>query len=1457
MSRRTNKYQLPYFEQDDFTEAATEMQRWETLDAQLFALFDVIGNGIKTGWDLLISDGLNVTISPGSGHVAFVAVESVDSVTIENLLPNTVQYIYAEITEDSYWNQTTSFSAYIDFLETDDTSLFLGTVTTDAVSVTAISTDGREVLGFQSLINQAVSNHRHIGGIGNPQPIDLASEVQGVLNQQNIPDLDTSKIKTGVLDPDRFPKIDHITGLTEQGTITHSQLDAFVEGLNIPDNKKMGEVSTINLLQLILALKHQYPDIDEYLVNEIAFIPGISPDDYVDMVNTTAEVDYRPFAEGGQHTITMTPVPGLTAYSRIWDTEDDFADSTNSQVFIDGDSVCLSTTNNSQILDDLSDIDDWTVFTEDLSSASNQSFSLDSTEFIVPSTSGKISVTNEETEMALVVRKDFDAQNWSDFDFLTFYLKTDDAEHGDWIFYFSDSVAGIQNSYYLALERNTPTINVDTLENGWQEIRVDLRSFIKTSVNQIALFTSTQLGWDNSKPFDLNVDNFTLNTGNEYEDDGYVRVIYGSDLLVDFWRVRWNAVIPTDLQSVGVVFKVRTRVSNTLAGLSVAEWSEYFTTSGTELDIPDDVLYKYIEIESFFESSVANNRTACLKKLYLDFYVSDDDAQFEFDSQEDWETGFLFNIDTKSEPGTIQISDLDDIGTYYYAANGSAGQLESDFDVAFAIGGSTLPITTYQALNSLTPAFGYLAGVARGDSGSLWVADTDNDRVVKVDRYGNLIIGFYGSFLKPPTDPYGFEESGPGSNSAETTTTTEETTEEATTTDMNVLHSIYNEDEGVLYIVFDENLTNIYEASSSVNTDKIYLKVGAQRFNLTDSKLEMVGIPEGSYNIWGDLSAATGEGTEFVSHFSFNSHILQMTLQGADKTALNEVLSDTTPSVAVGAPFQNFRTSSGSVKVNFLLRNADLGTDDDEYGIKLSIDGGTPFIIYEDNYTFTGLSVGDHEVNIVLVDSDDVELTNDEAVTVLNFVRQSSYSNPYLSIQYPRPNQTYSNNPIVVNFTSENFPVVPTGQHVKYQIDADPAINYYSTEPIVLTNLDPGKHTIRIFTVDAEGNTLVYDHGDVEVEFIVGLNPNALLKLYVDRGAITSNTGEDVVTSRTDTDIANVYFRNIYSPIDLQLIPNDTSGLAGDSLSILISKLRSLSWIDGLSGQKNADELALRIENIARAASGEDLLTPDPSLVDVPTNKLIFGSNYLNGHSVIQVNDKGDTVFSNNAARFAEDKERAKVILGSAEKIGASELLIGDSVRKRAIIVFTDLKTGIPSIEWQYDSDKFIPDFHIVPQEQRVIDVFDDSISENNVFVRQGTTIVWRNSSASPITIYSGTTTFDLFQQDPDLTLYGSVFTSPVLDPGETFSFEFIDDGEFDWFIYPDILTGKINVTRQRLSSRDLYYILESDGLESPFTSRLIKVDSWGNILWSFGEGYLIKPRDVRPMLSGNILLST
>jgi len=635
------------------------------------------------------------------------------------------------------------------------------------------------------------------------------------------------------------------------------------------------------------------------------------------------------------------------------------------------------------------------------------------------------------------------------------------------------------------------------------------------------------------------------------------------------------------------------------------------------------------------------------------------------------------------------------------------------------------------------------------------------------------------------------------------------------------------------------------------------LKIGSVRFNLSDSNYELLGVPEDKYQIWGDLSSSENEELKFLNQFNFNSHVLKITVEGSEKTGINQLLSGEFPSISLGFPFQNYRTSSDSVSVNFLIKNLTLGSGVGEYGIKLTIDGSPPFVIYEDNYEITGLLEGDHTVDFVIVNDSNDELTNEEASSSLMFNVSSTYEDPYLSIQYPRPNQVYSSSPISLDFKSENFPIIPTGQHIQYQIDSGSVFDHYSSEPILLNDISPGKHNVRIYTVDEDGSYLSYGHGDINVDFIVGLNNNALMNLYVNKNSIYSKFNKPSVSSVTSVDIANVFFRNIYSPIDIQMIPNDTGGLAGGDFSVLVSKLRSKSWMDGLSGQDEVKEINTRFENIAREGSGEDLLEVNPSFSGIQTRDLIYGDKYLDGHSVTQLDPEGKTFFSNNIAKFANDKAQAREVLGSAEKIGSSELLIADSIRKRAVISYTDLETKGTEIEWQYDSDRFIVDFHIVPQDQISVEIYDGSISEQTVFVRQGTTIVWKNSSSSPISIYSGSTSYDLFQLDPDLSIYGEKFISPVLNPGETWSFEFINDGEFDWFTYPDILTGEVNITKQRISSRDQYYILESDGLESPFTSRLIKVDSWGNVIYSFGESLLVKPRDVRSISNGKILIST
>jgi hypothetical protein len=1451
--KRTTKYQLGYFEEGDLTSSEIEMQRWETLDAQLYSLFAILGNGILDGWNILPSSGLSVAITPGSGHVNFVSVESTDTTTLAGLTPSQQNFIYVNLTTSSYWDKSVSFTAST-YLTTDAQPLYLGYANTNSTAITEVNMDNRAYLGFISLIRTLVADHRHIGGDGNPLPVNLASEVQGIINQNNLPDMDASIIQTGTIDQARLSQIDHISKLINQGTLTHAQLDSFVESLSINNATLMGETSTIDLLQLIMALKHIYPDIDEYLVNEIAYIPGISPDNYVDWDNTTAVVDIRTSAEGGEHTITGQPAPAKKAYTYTWDSESEFKSDTYSNVLIDGNQVCLDTQEETLVIDEFTDLSKWQVVTDD-SSSLTIALASDPSTYVVPPASAKLVINNTAVEISLNIKREFDAQDWSQYKKLVFFLKTDSVQHGDIYFNIRDAFAGTQNSYTKVLDRNESTVNIDTLQNGWQEITIDISSYTRTNINYIAFSISSQDGWDTSKPFDFNLDSIYLTTGNKYKENGYVRVIFGQDFLYDFWRLRWDAQIPTDTQSAGLIFKGRTRVGNTLADLNQSIWSSYTSVSGTDISLPAPNLYKYIEIEMYFGASTDLSRTAYLNRIYLDYYALDVDASFNYNTKDDWDSGNKFNIDTASLVNSMSISKTEDINDIIYGSEGNVYQLDDDLVELYDITGSMLPRGTYQVLNNLQPSLGLITGVSRGNNGNIWVSDTDNDRVLELDQSGSLVTGFYGSFVNIPVDNYGIEDSGPGSNIVDLVNVASSSNTVSLGATLEVLQSIYNSNDGVLYVVFNDNLENIYDPANSLNINKIYLKIGTQKVYLNDSKVELLGIDEVKYSNWVALTTSKDSSAQFINQFSFKSNVLKITMNGADKTLLSYMVDQKAPSIVILSPYEQQRLTS-NVTVKFNLYNFVLGTGVGGNAIRVTLDGGTPQDIYVNEITYSGLSNGAHTIKAQLVNADSTLNTNIEAIANGSFVvYNGTYSLPYISIQSPRPNQIYTSSPIVVDFDVENFPILATGQHLRYKIDSGAAVDYYSEDPIVVEGLLAGSHTIQLYLVDKRGDVFSppYTYGSVTANFIVGTNSNAITKLYVNNNAIYNNS-KNITTadSITYVDVGNIYFANIYSPIDVQVIPAETSKVNLSGLpSIVVAKLRSPSWVNGLGRETNVAEFVKRIQEAANATSS------NVSSYIIPTPELIYGTKYLDGHSVVQLDMEGNVIMSNNAAVFAKTKEEAKNILGSAEKLGDGEFLIGDSYNKRAIITATDLDTQKSKIEWQYDTDRYISDFHIVLQDDVVISIRDDAIVESNIFIRQGTNVIWSNDSASPISIYSGKTSYDQFQLDPDLTLYGDEFSSTVLNPGDRYSFKFVTVGEYDWFAYNNILTGKVTVTKNRISSRDEFIILENDGLESPFSSRVVKVDNYGNILFSFGESYLVNPRDARPLLNDQILIST
>ena len=277
------------------------------------------------------------------------------------------------------------------------------------------------------------------------------------------------------------------------------------------------------------------------------------------------------------------------------------------------------------------------------------------------------------------------------------------------------------------------------------------------------------------------------------------------------------------------------------------------------------------------------------------------------------------------------------------------------------------------------------------------------------------------------------------------------------------------------------------------------------------------------------------------------------------------------------------------------------------------------------------------------------------------------------------------------------------------------------------------------------------------------------------------------------------------------------------------------------------------------------------------------------GSKIVRLDMDGNIMFSNSDGIFGNTKADVKILSSRVKKVNTSEILIADALGKRAFILqvstgnyvkaieslFVDAVTeddsqfinavfsntnvvlNLSQVIWEYKSSRYVTSFDIIPVQTKVIEVCDDAIRNSFVDIRQGETIQWVNNSSKPITVYSGKTSYDQFNLTKDLSVYGSEFTSPVLNPGETYSYKFVTVGSEDYFIYPDILVGRVTITRGRLNSDDEFIIAENDGFITPFSSRVIRVDSWGNILKSIGEGYMCNPRLAQPLINGNVLVST
>ena len=1032
MAKRTNKYGMIYFEQDDFTNAQYEMQRWETLDAQLQSLFAIMGNGVLYGWNInkIPDGGLTCSISPGAGHVGFVAVES-NTESLLTLNPNSHNHIYAQLMPDSYWTKKVNFVSFLDLLNVDiENNLYIGVVETDQDEILNIDISVRQELGFLALINDEIKRHRHNGAENNPPPIDLSSEVRGIINQNNLPYLDASMIKTGTISHHVLPQIDHNENLINNGTLTHNQIDSYIETLNINEKGLMGEVSTINLMQLILSIKHIYPDIDEFLRNHIAFIPGISPDDWIDFENTTAIVDTRTYAEGGQHTISGVSENNLSHHSHHWG-QDNLNYANFDNTIISRNRMMLNLVESEHSLEDFNDIDEWTILLE-TSKNVESSFMLDVTNYVTPPNSGKMDINNSNTEARVILNKTFSSQDWTNYNFLHFFIFTENINHGDLFFYMNENF----NTSTKILDRNTPTINANTLINGWQEVIIDLRNFERSSIRSIGFYVSTRQGWNVSRGFDINLDSFVLKSGNVHRNSGYAEFYFNSSTPLYFNSIVLNHILSTssfDEEWDGMLMNIEATFSQTgTNGISNTFFRNVEKNiSLYNFNLPLNIMYNSAVIRINFQSSFDLSKSPILKELTLNYSMVSEENTFNVSSSNEWKNGTLFNMKIDEENGNLYIEDLENKDTIIYGNDGNLNFLDDEFNPIMKLNGFKIPNGVNQLLNHKPSGHGLITGASYGEKNNIWVSDIDNDRVLELDKYGNLIKGFYGSFSYDPLNEIDIRQTLFSSNQY-----------------INAIGVVFNPLRYSLYVIFDKIIQNIDDIPY------MYIMMGSHMIYIHNMDKQMA--------------------TENVVEIPFAS---------SDQILIDNFLDNKHPSIEIYSHYNNQIIEKDTI-IKFIVHDYNI-----EDGIVALLNETEEINIYDPVLELNDLDNGINKIQFKL--PDETELTE-----LLLIVEDTKINDPVLKITTPLSGQMHSSNIVYIEFESYNFPILNNGQHLQYQIDNDIIYNHYSFDPIKLYDLELGKHIINVWMVDENEEKLNYSYSECHVDFLVGLNYNSSIKLY-------------------------------------------------------------------------------------------------------------------------------------------------------------------------------------------------------------------------------------------------------------------------------------------------------------------------------------------------------------------------
>lgn len=737
--RFTDHYRLGSIEVGEPLNASEDSRRFLTIDRQLLGLFQVFGNGIIEGWDVSLAGGLNVSVAAGRGHINFMSTETTEPRTVSGLTPNTTNYIYAQaVDETRYSRDVYMFSDVVLYNSTQ--AILLAAVTTGDAAVDSIDASGRNDISFIDTINTLINQHRHRGGTSSPSKVNLQSEVIGQLPGFRIDGIDASKITTGILPAARIPTLDH-GELLHSGILTHAQLDTFVRNLSNPNVRLLGELSTINMLQLYLAMKHVWNEVDSYAPNMIIMIPGITNESMTDYASTTAVVDRH------NHTIQGVPSLGGQLLSVTYRTAYDFnraAVRANLDVLTtSGDVDYLRLTRpvselivegfDNVFANDVS-IPNWTLTTK--SSNDDSSFNSDSAVKVDGAFSAKLKI---EQGFQVRTTRIFDsAQDWSGYNEIEAAISALSTTHGQIRFQVLGAYDSTTDEY--AVLDDFVLLDSGEITTGFKDVIRDISTITRTDIWGIRIYTDTSLGWDVTTQVLCNVDRIRLNNTIYYDPSGYIRFRLQTPQKSTWAAVAWDG----DLNSGQI--KARARSASNFAAMdqgTSVQWSDYVDVSGLSPGITDNT---NVEVELALFSNSEKTSSPYLRSVTLTYITASQDTGLTITTTQDFLRATKLSNALVVDPGDVVINGRIDAGDYLYGTNASVQQIDRLGVPVFGVTGSEFPLSPIQAAattltSTSTRGIDGAAAVKKLEDRTYLVADTMNDRVLLLDRNGEIIKG--------------------------------------------------------------------------------------------------------------------------------------------------------------------------------------------------------------------------------------------------------------------------------------------------------------------------------------------------------------------------------------------------------------------------------------------------------------------------------------------------------------------------------------------------------------------------------------------------------------------------------------------------------------------------------------------------------------------------------------------